>query len=444
MPNIQFRLPQPRIEGTPGPQPQPGVGAPQKPVAAAPSGVATTPEGRPNEQPVGTTGVGAATGGGGSGSSGGAPTIFGTAGFSLSNPGSFLGGPGQTGQLPPPQSPSQPPQMPPMENPGQLSVPAENATGAGAGADGGGIPGGFGAPAVPEDYDARQGQPEPVPRNNPYPRGTKEFRQWEAQKNEIIERNRERGFTLEQMGFKNKKEEGQSQFAGQQALDFYGPGWDSTWTYDMVNGMRARTGSRDTGAHTRWEKIPADQMRAFADWNSWKARNGSWIKAHGSAYNAWKVQQSIAKAVKAKHWVPVGEYFRDDRGAGQAPLWYNEFGQQIATPASAAAVAGTGTGAAAMTPAQTEAQAQQQAQQQQAQAQGFLPGQGPGDAPLPLYLNPVTAPGYTSGAGAGFGSGLPAGRRRRYGPRLGSTDPRVPAPTIRPGATFNPTNGQFV
>ena len=225
--------------------------------------------------------------------------------------------------------------------PAQAPAPAAPVPAAGP-VSGAGIPGGFNAPAVPEGYDERRGEPEPLPGPNPYARGTKEYRQYEAQKQQVKERNYMRGFSLEQMGKFNVHEQGQSSHSFEKLMDAYGPAVDPNWTYDIAAGMRVNRATQDTSAHNRWEPIPPNELREIQEWMKWRdsPEGQDWANAYGgSAYRASLRRKAIQKAVSAGHMVPLpgGGGYVDFAGVGaggtpQVAAWYDQYGRQIQGP----------------------------------------------------------------------------------------------------------------
>jgi hypothetical protein len=242
---------------------------------------------------------------------------------------------------PPPGGPAPAPATPAPTTP-QPTGPLPPAPGTPAPGGQGGIPGGWAPPPRSREFHSgprgggipgRNGggaRPEPLPGPNPYSPGTREFRQYEAQKQAVMQRNFERGFSLEDMGKRDVHEQGQSAFSTLRFFDQYGPAADTTWTYNLANGTRARTGTRDTAAHDRWEPIPPDILNSIAQFQSWSRtpEGRGWASRNGnSAYRGWLRMEALNDAVWRGHWTPDGRggYYADTR---DGTFYYNQWGEQ--------------------------------------------------------------------------------------------------------------------
>jgi hypothetical protein len=183
---------------------------------------------------------------------------------------------------------------------------------------------------------------EELPGQNPYPPGTRDFKLWEAKKNEIKDRNMANGFSLEDMGKKNIHEQGQSSFSALQALDAYGPSWREGDVYDLSNGTVGLHGNRGEGGagptHDYGSAaMDPSQVEAIHQWQSWTGspEGKGWARAYGgSPYRGWLVKQSIEKEVAHGNLdhAPGGGY-TDYGPGGVLRAYYDQFGRPTAPPA---------------------------------------------------------------------------------------------------------------
>jgi hypothetical protein len=193
-------------------------------------------------------------------------------------------------------------------------------------------------------FNPTERKPIPLPGPNPYSPGTREFKEYEAQKNEIKDQNTRNGFSLEDMGKFNKKEQGMSSHSAEKALDFYGPAWTEGEVYDLQNGSMHVYGNRGPGGtgptHDYGDAaIPPDKMAAFQQWRGWvESEEGKqWAHAYGgSPYRGWMVKQDIEKEVKHGNLDrfpgPEGGY-TDYGPGGYLRTYYNAYGKPVPPPA---------------------------------------------------------------------------------------------------------------
>jgi len=206
----------------------------------------------------------------------------------------------------------------------------------------------FGASRTP---GKESGSAIPVP-ENPYSKGTEEFRNMEAQRQQIIQQNIDNGFTLKDMGIKNVKEGGKSIYAALGPggfTDEYGPAADPGFQYDLRKGMRKRVYGAERmekrkaagESEPEWEPIPENELQEIREYMAWKAsgEGGEWSKAYGgSAYMGYSRKNQLKRWSSGKGnksvslaWDPQRQVYWDVVGSGQV-LLYDRFGRPVSEP----------------------------------------------------------------------------------------------------------------
>ena len=162
------------------------------------------------------------------------------------------------------------------------------------------------------------------------PKGTREYREQAAARNTWRDQKLSEGYSLEQLGSYNKKHQGLSVHSAQKALDAFGPSWESSMQYDLVNGQWRNVATSDENGH-EWEPIPPDVLRQMQEWEGYKnsSEGAAFTKAYKGAYAGWLRRGEVEQRVAAGDWEPLPGGGYVDVGLEGPRAFYDAVGKPL-------------------------------------------------------------------------------------------------------------------